>query len=86
MHTLENRIYFIQISTHLNLCTFNMSHSKESTFPTEEVTLGDVQKDSDAEQTTLSQQGDADEQVEDTAQETQSQVSANDTQLLPGIR
>lgn len=63
-----------------------MSHSKESTFPTEEVTLGDVQKDSDAEQTTLSQQGDADEQVEDTAQETQSQVGANDTQLLPGIR
>lgn len=63
-----------------------MSHSKESTFPTEEVTLGDVQKDSDAEQTTLSQQGDADEQVEDTAQETQSQVGANDKQLLPGIR
>lgn len=64
-----------------------MSHSKESTFlPTEEVILGDLQEDSDAEQTTLSQQADADEQVEDTAQDTQSQVGANDTQLPRGIR
>ncbi len=64
-----------------------MSHSKENTFlPTEEVTRGDLQEDSDAEQTTLSQQADADEQVENTAQDTQSQVGADDTQMPLGIR
>ncbi len=64
-----------------------MSHTKESTFlPTEEVTHGDLRKDNDAEQTTLSQQADSGEKVEDTVQDTQSQVGADDTQLPPGIR
>ncbi|XP_067309062.1 uncharacterized protein [Pseudorasbora parva] len=59
-----------------------MSHSKESTFlPTEVVTHGDLQEDSDAEQ-----QADADEQVEDTARDIQSQVGADDTQMPPEIR
>lgn len=61
-----------------------MSHSKENTFlPTEKIVHGE---DSDAEQTTLSQQADADEQVDDTVQDTQSQVGADKTQLPPGIR
>ncbi len=48
-----------------------MSHTKEDAFlQTEEVTRGDLQEDDGAEQTTPSQQADADEQVEDT----QSQV------------
>ncbi|XP_035530714.1 uncharacterized protein LOC118337722 [Morone saxatilis] len=52
-----------------------MSHVKENTFlPTEEVTHGDLQEDSDAEQTTLPKQADADEQAEDT----QSQVGDDD--------
>ncbi len=60
-----------------------MSHTKEDAFlPTEEVTRGDLQEDDGAEQTTPSQQADADEQVEDT----QSQVGDGDTQLPPGIR
>lgn len=64
-----------------------MSHTKESTFlPTEEVTHGDLREDSDAEQTTLSQQADSGEKVEDAVQDTQSQVGADDTQLPPGIR
>lgn len=64
-----------------------MSHTKESTaLRTEEVIHEDHQEGKIAEQTTLSQQADADEQVEDTVQDTQSQVGADDTQLPPGIR
>ena len=60
-----------------------MSHTKEDTFlQTEEVTHGDFQEYSDAEQTTLPQQADAVEQVEDT----HSQVGDDDTQLPPGTR
>ncbi|KAG1929293.1 hypothetical protein F2P79_023066 [Pimephales promelas] len=64
-----------------------MSRSKEYTFPpTEKVSHGDLQEDSEAEQTTLSQQADAVKQVEDTVQDIQSQVGEDDTQLPPVIR
>lgn len=64
-----------------------MSHTEESTvLPTEEVTHGDPQEDSDAEQTTPPQQADAGEQVEATVRDTQSQVGADDTQQPPDIR
>lgn len=71
----------------MTLHTFNMSHTRESTIlATQEVTHGDIQETSNAEQTTLSQQAEAGEQDEDTVQDTQSQVGADDTQQPPGIR
>lgn len=64
-----------------------MSYTKESTvLPTEEATHRDLQEGGDAEQTTLSQQADAGEQVENAEPDTQSQVGADDPHLPMGIR